>query len=291
MSPLLFPKGFTRDYLDGKIERTDLIEKIKSAFGAINENHDITVVEGTGHTAVGSIVGLNNAQVAALLGIPIILVASGGLGSAFDELSLNYIQCQKYGAQVAGVILNRVLDDKRKMILNYMPKALKIWNVPLLGLIPFDPFLTTPTMSDFELLFEQKLLSGAKESLHHFDQVKLITSSIEIESPESLSNQLLMTSADQEEMILDILKKQKELSIHIGFILTGASPPSSLLLQKLQSAKIPTLFIPLTSTKVIQMINSHVGKIRKEDTSKIAEAIQIVEKNIDFDKLIKTIFN
>src|SRR3989344_5544291 len=85
MSPVLFPRGFTRDYLDGKIDPRNLVDKIARSFQAVSKKREITIVEGTGHTGVGSIIELNNAQVAALLKIPIILIASGGLGSSFDE--------------------------------------------------------------------------------------------------------------------------------------------------------------------------------------------------------------
>ena len=54
MSPVLFPKGFTRDYLDGKIKRQDLIVKIEHAWKALSDRHDLVIVEGTGHTGVGS---------------------------------------------------------------------------------------------------------------------------------------------------------------------------------------------------------------------------------------------
>src|SRR5689334_6173965 len=67
MSPVLFPRGFTRDFLDEKVQRDSLIEKIVSSFDTIAKKNQISVVEGTGHTGVGSIVDLNNAQVAAIL--------------------------------------------------------------------------------------------------------------------------------------------------------------------------------------------------------------------------------
>jgi dethiobiotin synthetase len=47
-------------------------------------------------------------QVAALLGLPMILVVNGGLGSAFDELSQNIDACHMAGAQVKGVLVNKV---------------------------------------------------------------------------------------------------------------------------------------------------------------------------------------
>ena len=180
MSPVLFPRGFTRDYLDGKVSKQELVQKIARSFAAITSRYPITVIEGTGHMGVGSIVNLNNAQVAALLKAPLLLIASGGLGSSFDELELNRTQCEKYGVRVAGVILNRVLDDKRAMIEEYMNKALQRWNIPLLGCIPYDAFLSTPTMNDFEQLFQTQLITGSELRWRHFQEIRLVASSVEI---------------------------------------------------------------------------------------------------------------
>lgn len=47
-------------------------------------------------------------QVAKELGADMILVANGGLGSAYDELELNRGICEKYGITVRGVVLNKV---------------------------------------------------------------------------------------------------------------------------------------------------------------------------------------
>lgn len=43
------------------------------------EVSDVVVCEGTGHCAVGSIVGMNNAKVAHLIGADMVLIANGGL--------------------------------------------------------------------------------------------------------------------------------------------------------------------------------------------------------------------
>lgn len=56
-----------------------------------------------GHVGVGSIIGLNNARVAKELGLDMILVSNGGLGSAFDQLELNR-QVWKDGLMIDGCI-------------------------------------------------------------------------------------------------------------------------------------------------------------------------------------------
>lgn len=296
MSPVLFPRGFTRDYLDGKVNRGVLIDKILASFKIVGSKHKISVIEGTGHTGVGSIVDLNNAQVASLLKCPVLLIASGGLGSSFDELSLNYTQCEKYGVRVAGVILNRVLEDKRNMIVQYMEKALSRWNIPLIGCIPYDSFLSTPTMCDFSQLFDTEILTGSKHALQHFLHIRLVASSVELYRTLILPNQLVITPASREDIILATLTRYWETKIShaekelgLGIILTGKNPPKKTILDAIRRADIPMIYVPLSSFIAMKMINTYTTKIRKDDTPKIEEAIRIVEKHINFDRLLETI--
>ncbi|MBU6384202.1 MAG: AAA family ATPase [Verrucomicrobia bacterium] len=296
MSPVLFPRGFTRDFLDGRIDHRALTGKIEQAHRAIAQRHAVTVIEGTGHTGVGSIVDLNNAQVAALLKAPVLLVASGGLGSSFDELTLNYFACEKFGAKVAGVILNRVLDSKRDMILDYVPKALARWNVPLLGCIPYTPFLSTPTMGDFEILFQTKMLAGAQHRVRHFQSIRLVAGSVEMYRSQILSHELIITPAIREDIILAALTKYWDSKIahpneelELGLILTGKTPPKESIVEQIRKAGWPVLYAPLSSFAVMKMVNSYTSKFRKDDPLKIKEAIQVVETHIDFEKLGKAL--
>jgi len=72
-----------------KVVFEEQLELIKDGFDAIKTANDFVVVEGTGHVGVGSIIGLSNARVAKELGVDMVLVANGGIGSCFDELELN----------------------------------------------------------------------------------------------------------------------------------------------------------------------------------------------------------
>ena len=106
MSPVVIPSGYTRLFLDGKVDEREQVAAVERGFRAISSAHDVTVVEGTGHCGVGSIVNLDNARVASLLGLDILLVVNGGLGSAFDELAVQRTMCAHHGVRIKGVILN-----------------------------------------------------------------------------------------------------------------------------------------------------------------------------------------
>jgi len=132
------------------------------------------VVEGTGHCGVGSIVNMDNARVAALLGLSMVLVVNGGLGSAFDDLAINRLACEHHGVKIKGVLVNKVHTDKVDMIKDYFGRALMRWEIPLLGVIPDGPYLSQPSMLDFEELFKTKLLAGQDDLLRHYDSITLI---------------------------------------------------------------------------------------------------------------------
>ena len=73
ISPVLIPRGYTRDYLDGKIKWSDQEALVENAFREVSSVSEIVLCEGTGHCAVGSIVHASNAQVARWLGAKMIL--------------------------------------------------------------------------------------------------------------------------------------------------------------------------------------------------------------------------
>lgn len=80
MSPVIIPRGYTKKYIEGKINHEDQLQQIDTAFGEVDKASDVVLAEGTGHCAVGSIVNVNNAQIASRLGASMVLIANGGLG-------------------------------------------------------------------------------------------------------------------------------------------------------------------------------------------------------------------
>ncbi len=294
MSPILIPKGFTREFLDHKTKINPLLAKLKKAHQTLIKDSDFVLMEGTGHCGVGSILNLNNAKVASLLKAPIILVSSGGLGSAFDELALNKALCDLYKVPIIGVILNKVRKNKLEMIRHYMEKALKSWRIPLLGCIPEDSILSQPSCQDFEALFRTKLLSGKSHHLRHFTSLSLMTSPFGKDP--LVPGSLMIIPSHREEIIEALIAKYwKEKTLHptenfcLGLILTGDHSPRGSLIEALIEADIPMLHTPLHSEHVMQMIHTSTVKIQVGDTEKIKEAIAVVRTHIAFETILENL--
>jgi BioD-like phosphotransacetylase family protein len=100
----------------------------------------------------------------------VLLVANGGLGSSFDELELNRLAYQHHNVEVIGVVLNKCKPSKIPMLKDYFSRVLKErWNVPLLGVIPQDSFLTQSTLIDLVKHLDAEQVAGEKYGDQHYD--------------------------------------------------------------------------------------------------------------------------
>jgi phosphate acetyltransferase len=290
LSPVIFKGGFSRNFLDGQVKEKSLKPRILDAYQKISSSHDYTLVEGTGHAGVGSIIDLSNADVAAALELEVILVSTGGIGSAFDQLALNRQLFLAAGVPIRAIILNKVLPEKRDMVLEYASKALKRWDIPLAGCIPYSGLLDAPSMRDYEVLFQRPLIAGLPFRYRHFTSERLALVDANTFRRDRTPNMLIITHATRSDIIraaideeLASKRNHPEGGLERGMILTGHTPPTDELIDAMQEAEMPVLYAPVSSFKAMQMLSSFTAKIRNEDVDKVEKAIQLVEEHVDFD--------
>ncbi len=144
MSPVHIPRGFTKAYIAGRVVE-DLGARIREAHRTFAD-HDMLVIEGTGHAGVGAVIGLSNAVVAQMLGAPAVIVSEGGVGRPIDEIVLNASHFAAYGVTVAGAIVNKVRVDEQPGIEDTLRRGLARHGIPLLGVLPYRPILSNPTL-------------------------------------------------------------------------------------------------------------------------------------------------
>ena len=146
MSPVHIPRGFTQAYIEGHVVE-DLGDRIRTAHAAFAADRDILLIEGTGHAGVGAVIGLSNAVVAAMLGAPAVIVSEGGVGRPIDEIVLNAALFERQGVHVAGAIVNKVDLDAKPGLARTLEQGLARLGIPLLGVLPYRPILSNPTLA------------------------------------------------------------------------------------------------------------------------------------------------
>ena len=156
MSPVTLPRGFTSDYIMGRITE-DLDAQVLSAFERVADDKDLVVIEGTGHAGVGAVVGLSNARVAAMLGAPVIIVSEGGVGRPIDEIVLNLALFAAHGVEVIGAVVNKVDVQSHPHLPGVLARGLEQHGVELLGCIPYSEFLANPSLEKTHAADTQKI--------------------------------------------------------------------------------------------------------------------------------------
>lgn len=295
MSPIVLGHGYTRRFLDGEIDADAQLRTISEAFERLSAQFDILVVEGTGHTGVGSIVGLNNAAVASLLGLDVVLVANGGLGSTFDMLEINRQMCISYGVTVSGIIVNKVHKDRVDESRRYLTLALGPWNARLIGLVPFSDSLDVPSAMDLERLFGAEVLSTGADMLKRFTRYELVTTSLR-RFMENLTfrrgewlRTCFITHGSRSDIILGLLgHSQSPYSppFEGGLLLTGSPPgnkPHAYTLPYVRRSQMPVMTVGQSTTTVLAALESFTPKMSADDSERTMSVVGHYEPFLDFN--------
>ncbi len=146
MSPIAVEPDFTRRYLESASNDV-LARRIEKAFDRVAWEKDFVLCEGSGHAGVGSVFDLSNATVASLLDAKVVIVTGGGIGRPIDEVALNQALFEREGVEIIGVILNKVVPPKIEQITEIVRRGLKRNGLDLLGVIPHQRLLSSPTIA------------------------------------------------------------------------------------------------------------------------------------------------
>src|SRR5215475_14965397 len=158
MSPIAVEPDFTRKYLESANNEA-LVRKIQKAFDRVAWEKDFVLCEGSGHAGVGSVFDLSNATVAKVVGAKVIIVTQGGIGKPIDEVALNQALFEKEGVEIIGVILNKVVGSKVEYVTEFARRGLKRKGLELLGVIPHQRVLSSPTIESIREELRAEMLN------------------------------------------------------------------------------------------------------------------------------------
>ncbi|MFH1038240.1 MAG: AAA family ATPase [PVC group bacterium] len=288
MSPVAIPRGFTEKYINHP-DQKKLRNKIIKSFNTIHRGKDIVLIEGTGHSGVGSVFDLSNARVAKLCRAKVILVSLGGVGRPIDEILLNKAMFDQKGVMLLGVIINKVYQEKYDKVNTLVRKSLRSRGIEVLGVIPFKPLLSTPTVGEILRAIGGKLLAG-KERLG-VQAGRYVIGAMPPSAAFDYFNQryLLITPGNREDIILAAISHSlagdTTETLLTGIITTGGILPHQNILDLVKKTGFPLIAVKddtyATTSKIINLN----FKIKPDDLEKAREIQTLIEKYVDIDKI------
>lgn len=306
LSPVHIPRGFTKAYIAGEVVE-DLGAKITRAHATFRDR-DVLLIEGTGHTGVGAVIGLSNAAVAASLGAPAIIISEGGVGRPIDEIVLNAALFAQHGVPVAGAIVNKVDIEAQPGIQTVLERGLAPYDIPLLGVLPVRPILSNPTL--------EMILEGVRgETLHPGPDLERVIDGVAIGAMEPGHmlervgpGTLVIVPGDREDVILTLTTAhlmggprpvtvgeltQPTLQLDdghagaaIGLVLTGGYRPRKPVIEAIRRADLFATLVPNDTYTVASEVHDLLVKTHAADREKIAEIKALVGANLDIDRIL-----
>jgi BioD-like phosphotransacetylase family protein len=256
------------------------------------------IVEGTGHAGVGSVFDMNNAQVAKMLDLPVVLVAQGGIGRPIDEISLNLALFEAYGAKVKGVVFNKAASGKVPQMSTYCKKYLDKKGIYLLGVVEYSPVLCRPSLRRLVLDTKAEVLNGDE----NLDVVptKIMTGAgaLDYILDKSSEKTLVVTPASRSDVIMavahiyDVNKRGESLPQDFsGLFLTGTQEPHPDVISSARFSGIPILYTQRDTYETVEAIDGSLGKTLPSDVEKFDVIDRIYSDSIDWDLFEKIILN
>ncbi|MFK5925047.1 MAG: AAA family ATPase [Desulfuromusa sp.] len=292
MSPVVLDSHTTRDVLEGKDDPQRYLQKICHATYELEKHCDFLIIEGAGHTGVGSVMGLNNAQLAQQLDAPVLMVAGGGIGNVIDSIQLNLALYRETGAEVRMILLNKLIKSKRENTLKYLQLAFADSKIQIVGGFNYSPILANPTLRYLSELLRLELQADheqASQIVHHVQLGAASTQRI-VDLLQESTLLIVPSSRDEVLVMLSTLYHLPEFKSKIaGVVIIGVAPLAEIVQRVLDNAKIPYMRTAETTAEIYTTIQDDVAKIGADDKEKIALIQQLAESELDFE-LIDSLF-
>ena len=290
MSPIAVEPDFTRKYLQSS-NREALVRRIEKAFDRVAWEKDFVLCEGSGHAGVGSVFDLSNAQVASILKAKVVIVSRGGIGKPIDEVALNLALFEKEHVEVIGVILNKVTPEKVSLVADFARRGLKRKGLELLGVIPHQPMLSSPSVESIRAELKAGLLNSDHEVHNLVEEVVVGAMGVNNAMRYIRKGVLLITPGDREDLLLAAAATVGSNSAPrlAGIILTGDQPPGDSLLKIIRGLPFPVLHSREDIYQVASKVHDLTVKTLPKDTEKIALIRDLIAEHVDVNKILKAL--
>ncbi|WP_296665598.1 phosphate acetyltransferase [Demequina sp.] len=278
--------GVTYDDVHADPERA--LATIVSRYHEVERKCDAVVIVGTDYTDVSAAAELEfNGRIAANLGAPVALVVHGSdrtpqevaqvVEQARSELAASH-------AHVAAMFVNRCKPDDVDAIAALLPDDLRV------GVLPEDPILVAPSMSQLAEAVEGTLVSGDPALLARESRgiiVGAMTTSNLLDRLDDGS--VIITPGDRADTLLALLAAHgaEGFPALTGIILSGGFEPRTAVRRLVEGlgSSLPVVRSDLDTFETARRCSATRGRLSRESQRKVDTALAMFDQRVDADKL------
>jgi BioD-like phosphotransacetylase family protein len=288
MSPLVLMPGDTQKLLDGKLSGDEMQQKMFAAIDELDKKNDFLIIEGAGHTGVGSVIGLSNAKVAKTAESPVLLVTGGGIGNVVDAAYMNLALFQQEGVEVRALLANKIIPDKREKTLHYLGQAFSAEPFKVIGGFNYQPILANPTLRRISGVLGLELHGNRETEGQIVHNVQIGAAATQRVIDLLCESTLVLVTSSRDELLVtlaNIYNLPEYRHRLAGLLIPGVAEISAITQKILDRSGIPYMRTEKTTADVFNQINDDVSKLNAKDTQKIDLVMELADKRFNFDAI------
>lgn len=267
-------KGFLKD-------QKNLSKKIMMSFNRISKNKDIVVIGGYGSIYTGNVNNVQGLKIIKSLDCKVIIVVKYE-----GEYIVDYVLQAKRDlkSRFIGLILNKVTDENKQGVNDYVLPFFKRKGIDVLGVIPHDSIVGSITIEELNEMLGGKVLCGHKwlnNLVEHF-LIGAMQVDKAIEYFKKTRNNAVIVGGDRSDIQLSAIE-----SGSICLILTGDLYPNEIIISKAEQKNIPLIVVREDTYSIAKKLEKLSVRLRLRDKVKVERGMNIIDQNIDFNLIYK----
>jgi phosphate acetyltransferase len=277
-------------------QRDQVFTGILTAYKAIERRCGFVLCDGTDFTGVTAALEFEfNVAVANHLGAPVLALVNGRERLADDiiaDVQVAQESLRAEGAVVAATIVNRVPAPMVQATRDALASENLVDEHGPLWIIPNDPRLEMPTMSEIaEALGATEIHGRALDAEQEVSTFKVAAMSLPNFLDHVADGALIITPGDRSDVILGTLASRltPAMPTVAGMVLTGGLAPAPQLHRLLADSALPILQVPTDTYTTASHVGAVRGVIRPHNERKIATALGLFERHVDVNELAERI--
>jgi BioD-like phosphotransacetylase family protein len=203
---------------------------------------------------------------------------------------LNKALYDQVGVEILGVIVNKVQPEKYDKINDMVRKGLARKGLEVLGVMPYRPALSSPTVEQLMEDMGGELISGHRGVKNTVSRLVIGAMSPHDALNFFTKDVLLITPGTREDLILAAMSscvagvgKHNCVS---GIVLTGGTAPHPNIMELIKRTLIPVIIVNDDTFSIASKLDRLIVKIRPGDYDKIRAAEDLVDEFVDVDRII-----
>jgi len=271
-------KGYLKDI-------KGLLTKIVKSYTQLSKDKDIMLVGGYGSIYSGSFLGLQGIKVIKRLNSKVVIVVKYE-----GEYIMDYVlQAKKdLDDKLLGIILNKVTEEHKKSVDDYVLPFLKRKGVDILGILPHDSVVGSITVEELNDILGGKVLC-CHDRLNNLVEHFLI-GAMEVDRAaeyfKRIKNNAVIVGGDRSDIQLSAME-----SGSVCLILTGELYPGEIIISTAEQKDIPILVVREDTYTIAKKIERLSVRLRLRDKAKVARGMDLVMNNVNFPLLYEKLMH